>query len=129
MNRAPNDRRDSAAEFHNNFENPVFNGEPVYEPVYISEAANTAAGPIPRVGDNDGLQELAFQDDRNAIHIDQRGNRYDYKNENFHPQQYASLQGTSHCYADLFRPPLQGQGMVKAVENSHYDVPRGASNA
>ena len=129
MNRAPNDR----GEFQNNFENPAFNEEPaIYET--IPEAADTAAATqpvssIPRGDDNDGLQELSFQVDRNTIHIDQSGNRFDHKNENFHPQQYASLQGTSHCYADLFRPPLQGQGMVQAVENAHYDVPRSASSA
>ena len=125
MNGVPNDRG-WAVEFHNNFENPAFNEEPaIYETI---EAADTAADPIPRVDDDDNLQELPFQDDRNAIQIDQSGNRYDYKNENFRAQQYASLQGTPHCYADLLRP-LQDQGMVQDVENVHYDVPRDESTA
>ena len=100
----------------------------------IPEAANTTGGPIPRVDANDGLQELRFPHDRNAIRIDQSGNRYDQKNENFHSprnQQYASLQGISHGgYADLSRgPALQGQGMVQGLGNFHHDVPRDASSA
>lgn len=126
VNGVPNDGG-WAVDFHNNFENPAFNEEPAIHE--IIEAADTAADPIPRVDDDDNLQELPSQDDRNAIQIDQRGNCYDHKNENFHAQQYAFPQGTPHCYAALFRPPLQGQGMVQDVENVHYDVPRGESSA
>ena len=146
MNRGPNNRGAEVIELNNNFENPAFNGEPVYEA--IPEAANTAAGPILRVGANNDLHELGFPDDRNAIHIDQSGNRYDPKNENIlndprtgaehsvprtmeNPQNrpYTSLQGTTDGYAHLYRHALQGQGMRESEREKDSSVRDGENYA
>lgn len=146
MKRKPNDGGAEVIQYDNNFDNPVVNEEPMYDT--IPEAVNTAAGPIPRVTANDGLREVPFQDDRNAIRIDQSGNRYNLKIENFgdpRNQQYAYRQGRSRGYAHLHRPALQVQGMMGSQNendmpvregenymrpaNSHYIVPCDESRA
>ena len=146
MKRKPNDRGAEVIRYNNNFENPALNEVPIYDA--IPEAANAAAGPILRVTANDGLREVPFEDDRNAIRIDQSGNRYDPKIENFDDprnQQYAYRQERSRGYAHLHRPALQGQGMIGSQNendmpvrdgenymrpaNSHYDVPCDESRA
>lgn len=139
VNRGPNNGGAEVIELNNNFENPAFNGEPVYEA--IPEAANTAPDPILRVGANNDLHELGFPDDRNAIHIDQSGNRYDPKNENIssdprtgadHPvpramenlqnRSYTSLQRTTDGYAHLHRHAPQGQGMRESENEEDRSV-------
>ena len=148
MNRGPNNRGAKEIELNNNFENPAFNGEPVYEA--IPEAANAAVGSILRVGANNDLHELGFPDDRNAIHIDHSGNRYDPKNENIlnvydprtgaehsaprtmqNPRNrpYTSLQGTTDSYAHLYRHALQGQEMRESERGEDRSVQNGENYA
>ena len=144
MNRGPNDRGAEVLELNNNFENPAFHRDPIYET--IPEAA--AAGPIIRLGANNGVHELGFPDDRNAIHIDQSGNRFDPKNDNFlsdrrteaeqsvlramyNPRNrpYASLQRATRGYANLHRPVLQGQGMRESQNEKDGSVRDGQNCA